>query len=242
MGRGLIHCGRVPWQRPFAEKMLSGLRAIGIDASVTASRSRESDIAILLGTTLWRGLERDGGRYMLVDRCSFGDTNKWVSLVWDGHGRRGNHMVPSDLGRRWEKHRFPVQQWQTGNRVVLCGQTETYSPQYKTLGDWYGKVTATHFRRHPAGTNPTGLPEVRDFADCKIAVTLNSSVAVDAAIAGVPVCVMDEGGMAWDVGSRTPEQIEMPDREPWLRWLVWTQWTHDEIAEGHPIKHLFEDI
>jgi hypothetical protein len=220
--------------------MREGLKALGIDAGITSSRARESDIAILLGTTMWRDVERTG-RFLLVDRCSFGDTSSWVSLVWDGHGRRGDHCVPADLGNRWERLRFPVHQWVIGSRVVLCGQTETYSPHWARVEDWYATVPATHFRKHPAGVNPTALPETRDWRDCRLAVTLNSSVAVDAVIQGVPTVTQDEGSMAWDVTAHDMS-VHTPDREPWLRWLAWTQWHHDEIQAGHPIKHLFEGL
>jgi hypothetical protein len=232
----LIHAQpAIAWHGPFAQKMQAGLRAIGITAGVTSSRARESDTAILLGTTMWRSVEATGD-FLLVDRCSFGDTRQWVSLVWNGHGRRGNHCVPDDRGNRWERIGVPVQPWRTGSRVVLCGQTETYSPDWPSLTDWYRTVRATHFRPHPAADNPTGLPTVRTFDDTALAITLNSSVGVDAAISGVKVLAMDAGSMAWDISA------QQGDRTDWLRWLAWTQWHHDEIAAGEPIKHLFEGM
>lgn len=197
---------------------------------MTSDRSRRDGLAILLGTTCWRGLEDED--YLLVDRCSFGDTNKQVSLVRDGHGRRGDHRVPvNPCASRWERHGVPVRPWQRGPRTVLCGQHESWSPQWPVLGDWYASVRATHFRRHPAGDNPTGLPETKDWNACGLAVTLNSSVGVAAVLAGVPTRVEDFGGMAW------PGFPHGSDREPWLHWLAWTQYTWDEIAEGRPWAH-----
>ena len=142
-----------------------------------------------------------------MDRASVGDPF-YVSLVWDGHGRRGDHKVPG-LGTRssWIEYK----DWTSGNRRILCGQTETYSPHYATLDEWYAAVDATHFRRHPAGTNPTALPGATDWADCGLAITLNSSVGVDAVLAGVPTVTMDEGAMAWDVTSH---------EELWLRRIA----------------------
>jgi hypothetical protein len=63
-------------------------------------------------------------------------------------------------------------------------------------------------------------------------VTLNSSVAVDAILAGVPTVTMDVGAMTWDVTSHHPAEVTKPPRLPWLHWLAWTQWSHDEIREG----------
>lgn len=134
-----------------------------------------------------------------------------------------------------------VLQWATsGHRVLLCGQTETYSPMYATLNDWYQTVNATHFRQHPRGTNPTGLPSMTDWADVGRVVTLNSSIGVQSVMMGIPTVTMDDGAMAWDVSSHNPEVQKTPDRRRWLRWLSWTQWRHDEIAEGKPVAHLFE--
>lgn len=231
----------IGWHNPFAQKMRDGLRAIGIAAGISCSRSRESDVAILLGTTLWRHIETTGN-YLLVDRCSFNHTDEWVSLVWNGHGRRGEHLVPEHRGDRWQRIGCEVKPWSSGSRTVLCGQTETYSPSYKDLTSWYDQTVtgASHFRKHPAGDNPTGLPTIRDWDDVGLAVTLNSSVAIDAVMAGIPTVTMDGAAMAWDVTSHRCYEAIKPDRRAWLEWLAWTQWHHDEIRRGKPIKHLFE--
>jgi hypothetical protein len=237
-----IHCEpRIGWQGPFSQKMREGLAKIGIAATITDSRIRtEIGFPILLGTTCWRRIEASGP-YLLVDRCSFGDTNHWVSLVWNGHGRRGDHRIPREASpARWEGMGVDLQPWRkSGSRIVLCGQTESYSPHW-ALNDWYRSVRATHFRPHPAGDNPTGLPIAKDFENA-IAVTLNSSVAVQCVIDGVPTITMDEGSMAWDVTGHSLNDIRTPDRLPWLHALAWTQWSHDEIREGKPIAHLFEE-
>ena len=240
MGRIAIHCEPlIPWQQGCADGFQQGLKTLGIESFITNSRFRESDIAIVLGTTCWRNIEADGS-YLLVDRASFGDP-EYVQLVWDAHGRRGDHCVPECRGQRWEKMGVQVLQWATsGNRVLLCGQTETYSPNYQNLSDWYRRVPATHFRKHPRGSNPTGLPLMLDWADVGRVVTLNSSIGVQSVMMGIPTVTMDEGAMAWDVTSHHPEVTVTPDRRRWLRWLSWTQWRHDEIAEGKPIAHLFE--
>lgn len=226
---------RIAWHGPFSQKIKRGLNRIGVDCFVTADRVRQTDYAVLLGTTLWRGVE-ESGHYLLVDRASVGDP-EYVQLVWDGHGRRGNHCVPDKPLQRFEIHTKP---WRTGRKVVLCGQTETYSPEYPSLMYWYSRIDATHFRGHPAGDNPTGLPACRDWDDVATAITLNSSVGVDAVLNGIPTVTMDAGAMAWDVTSHDPSESITPNRTDWLAWLSWTQWSHDEIEAGEPIRHLFE--
>lgn len=221
----------IEWQRDGAARFVAGLKALGVPCEATSDRCRHDGFPVLLGTTCWRDLEH--GEYLLVDRCSFGDTNRQVSLVRDGHGRRGDHRVPlNPCASRWERHGVPVQPWQRGERTVLCGQHQSWSPQWPVLADWYASVKATHFRRHPAGDNPTGLIETRDWNACGLAVTLNSSVGVAAVLAGVPTQVHDFAGMAW------PGFAYGSDREPWLHWLAHTQWTWDEIAEGRPWAHI----
>lgn len=243
MTQATIHCNaRVGWQGPFARKMLAGLLKRGIVADVTEGNTRhDSGFPILLGTTFWRQIEADGGPYLLVDRCSFGDTNRFVTLVWNGHGRRGIHPMPEyPSAARWEAIGVPLRPWQRpGSRIVLCGQTESYSPNFPSLVDWYRGVPATHFRRHPVGANPTCLPETTDFADA-IAVTLNSSIGVQSVIDGVPTITQDEGAMAWSMTGHSLQDIQTPDRMPWLSWLAWTQWGHDEIEAGVPWGYLLE--
>jgi len=237
--RLVLHCEpRIPWQPKRAAYFLEGFRRKGIECEVTDSRQRlDERPAVLLGTSCWRAVEATGS-HLLVDRCSFGDTEKFVSLVWNGHGRRGRHMVPHNAnGERWERYGVPIENWKYGSRVILCGQTETYSPRFQRLEDWYRTVSATHFRKHPAGDNPTGLPDAVTFDDCSEVITLNSSVAVQCVLSGYPVVAMDEGSMAWDVsGHRVGDlkHVGHDQRRAWAEWLAWTQWTDDEIREGAP--------
>ena len=235
-----IHCNpSLDWHAKRAPQMLAGLKALGLEAHITTNRYRESRVAVLLGTTYFRSVEATG-RYLLVDRASWGDP-EYVQLVWDGHGRRGNHCVPDNLGDR----QLPIElhPWETtGNRIILCGQVEPYSPHYRSMDEWYDDVidSVTHFRHHPAAQNPTGLPLAQDWTDAGRVVCLNSSVAVDAVIAGIPTVTMDEHSLAWDVSAHDPDVSLTTDREEWLRWLAYTQWHWDEIEQGEPIRHLFE--
>jgi hypothetical protein len=122
---------------------------------------------------------------------------------------------------------------------VMVGQTESYSPIWPRIEDWYSDVIehlhVTHFRPHPAGNNPTRLPEKCDMNDAGFHA-LNSSFACEVAFKGKPLVVHDEGCMAWGINT------EFEGVQAWAEWLAWTQWHHDEIRAGEPIAHLFEDI
>jgi hypothetical protein len=230
----------IPWHTRVAPRVATGLRRCGIPHVATISRERISPApAILLGTSFWRAVEATGP-FILLDRCSFGSPDQFMTLVRDGHGRRGDHRVPDRIdGSRWERFCVPVSPWRSGGtRTVLCGQIETWSPHYRSVAEWYGTVAGacTHFRRHPASRRPApfGLPEIFDWNDVGKVVTLNSSVAIDAVLAGIPTVTLDEAAMAWDVTGHAPDITVTPDRRSWLHWLAWTQWTHDEMEEGSP--------
>jgi hypothetical protein len=223
----VIHCNpRVKWQAKRSQFFAEGLHAKGIHHEITDSFERLDDRpAILLGTTFWRAVEATG-EYLLVDRCSFGDTDVFTSLVWNGHGKRGDHKVPTNYdASRWEKHKVDLLPWKAGSKRVVCGQTESYCD--KNLTDWYRSVGATHFRKHPAGENPTGLPEWNSFDDCEL-VTLNSSVAVQGIIRGVRTEVHDGGGMAYGVECNDESRLQF------MHWLAWTQYSDQEVCEGVP--------
>jgi hypothetical protein len=221
----------IDWQTQRVSSFADGLRSLGITHKVTTKRHRVADASILFGTTFWRAVE-DEHPWMLVDRASVGDP-EYVQLVWNGHGRRGDHMVPADHDdSRWKELGVELQDMKLPFRdTVICGQTEPYSPHWENMWSWYDTlIDATHFRPHPAAGNPTALPIKRGW-DANFHV-LNSSVGVEAAIRGVPLIVHDEGSMAHGI----------QDRQDWAHWLAWTQWSWKEIAAGKPIQHLFEAI
>lgn len=241
MDRVTIHASAaINWHQHGAEAFMAGLARLGIPAEVVSERQRVTGVAVLLGTTLWRDIEASG-RFLLVDRASIGDPD-YVQLVWDGHGRRGDHCVPADTANRYRQLGETLTPWHaSGDRVILCGQCETYSPHWRRPEDWYKTVSATHFRPHPMGGR-WNLPEAKGWLDARRVITLNSSVGVESVLAGIPTVTMDEGAMAWDVTSHDPAVAVVPNRMDWLRWLSWTQWHWQEIAQGEPIRHLFEGL
>lgn len=227
----------IEWQKIRANNFCIGLKRLGFEVELTRSQTRISDApAVLLGTTCWREIERAPGDWLLVDRASYGDPD-YVSLVWNGHGQRGDHKVPENWdGSRWAKHKIPIRPTRMdGSKIVLCGQTETYTPLWESVDDWYAAhPECTHFRPHPAGQKDPHLPVWKRWDDVAECVTLNSSVAIDAVANGVPhVVVDDEGGMAYF-------WMNHPSRQHFFEWLAWTQWHWDEIRDGEPIRHLFD--
>ena len=98
------------------------------------------------------------------------------------------------------------------------------------------------FRKHPKSDYEPKLKckvHDGDFADviknASCVVTMNSTSAVEAAIAGVPVVAMDPRSMVYDVAGHDLEDMKnppMPDREAWFKRLAFVQWTPEELADG----------
>ena len=243
MGSIAIHYEpAIAWQKRRVDSFVAGLRRLRITHMVTRERERVSDVAIVFGTTLFREVEKTG-HYLLVDRASFDDPH-FVQLVWNGHGRRGDHMAVDDGGARWEQIGCAIADWRRGKHTILCGQTEPWSPHFKTLNDFYAKVQkhCDLFRPHPRGDNPTNLRSYDVLHDVGKAITLNSSIGVECVMRGIPTVTMDEAAMAWDVTSHDPRLHVVGDRDKWLHWLAWTQWSWEEIEQGKPISHLFDGL
>jgi hypothetical protein len=219
----------------------SGLKKLGFDVQISNDRRRvNDDPCILFGTTFFTEIENAEGDWLLVDRASYGDP-QFVQLVWNGHGKRGDHKAPeSPTSERFESHSILLEQWKSGPRRVLCGQERSYCPI--SLEDWYAKVAPScgWFKPHPkVGGNVKGLKTVNDFNDCGYAITLNSSVAIECLIKGIPVEVHDEGGLAY--GHKLLKfHNRNADRLEFFAWLAHTQWHWSEIEAGEPIRHLFE--
>jgi hypothetical protein len=63
----------------------------------------------------------------------------------------------------------------------------------------------------------------------------NSSSAVAAVLAGVPIFVHDAGSVAWSVSNQDLAQIEspsMPDRTQWINTLSQAHWNLDQSRRG----------
>ena len=229
----------ITWQRQHAPHMVNGLSALGFDVCHTTLAERLSDIAVVFGTTFFHELEADDDETLLVDRASWGDPDQ-VQLVWNGRLRRGDHCVPADyMGRPRLVPDHP--DIHDGNRIILCGQA---TPNGADLGlaDWYRQrsTAATHYKPHPTQAanvksfaHPP-LPIAQSFIDCGCAITLNSSVGVWCLLNGIDAIADDPGAMIY------PYSHGQQSLEECLNWIAWTQWSWAEIADGEPIRHLFD--
>lgn len=84
-----------------------------------------------------------------------------------------------------------------------------------------------------------------DIADAWTCVTYSSGGAVDALLAGVPPICMSPANVAYELCSKSIEDIEQPlqpDREQFLRDIAYSQWTREEMADGTAWRHLLPAI
>lgn len=84
-----------------------------------------------------------------------------------------------------------------------------------------------------------GQPSLRaELEGAQIAVTLNSTAAVDAIVMGVPTVVWDRRGcMAAPVSARFgPRLLEEPGRRAWVNRLARLQWSMEELRDGSAWK------
>ena len=223
MDRLTIHADfGIEWHRRRVDDFAHGLMNLGIGVTLTDRRTRiNHGPVVLFGTNLWRHIEEQPGDWLLVDRASFRDPD-YVTLGWNGRGRTADYRVPENHdASRWETLGVDLlPQRGPGDAVIVCGEWDGSHPKV------YG---ATHFRPHPAGSNPTDLPTVRDWIDGTYHV-LRSSVAVEARVRGYVTVVYDPTSLAF---------MPFESRRQWAHWLACTQWSWDEIRQGEPIGHLF---
>lgn len=253
-----------PHQVQHQAALAAGLRELGHTPILTHRAPAQTQVVACWG---WRAgaLHREAGKDVLVmERGYLGDRFAWTSLAWNGlNGRATFPPAPADDGERFERHFGPLAPWRTNHRdghILIVGQVPgDASLQGRDLEPWYADMADRAlrlgfepvFRQHPVAIKqgirqgPPGIrkhvgPLADALANAAQVVTYNSNTGVDAAVAGVPVYVDNEGSMAWPVGGQLVGDLEhAPDRTAWAHRLAWRQWTLAEIADGTALKGLF---
>lgn len=222
----------------------------------------ECDLAVFWGhraKDVIRAQRRAGKHYLVLERGHLGgleERRNWCSAGFNGLGGRAAYPKAQDGGARWERlWSYLMKPWRQeppleAAPVVIMGQMKgDQALAGADIDQWYreaARVIREHhgiepaFRPHPLGVQeaPEGVPlfagSLADaLAAARAVVTLNSTVGVDAAVAGVPVTVCDEGAMAWPVAALGLEAEPVtPDREAWAHDLAWCQWSEEEMRRG----------
>lgn len=156
----------------------------------------------------------------------------------DGRGDASPHRF-RELG-------LSVQQaWQTtGSTIVVCPNSSVYMQQFAgvTADRWteaivaqLASITDRPVRVHWK-TQVSSRPLVVDLPTAWMVVTFSSAAAIEALMAGVPVCTLAPWAATARMGITDLTQVESPvypdDREPFLWTLAANQWTLEEIRSG----------
>jgi hypothetical protein len=124
----------------------------------------------------------------------------------------------------------------TGDYLLLCGQADLgRSGRFASLGEWYDYVEGTAaervvYRPHPSRVQT--VPMATHFHMARAAAVLNSTIAVDALLAGVPVISFDEGNPVYSITGHTLGDIRTPNRLPLFQYLAHCQHFASEIERG----------
>jgi len=250
-----IHANKgLAWHRRYAEFFRSGFARHGIFPQVTHKDTRQSEIAVLFGPNYWKKIERDGGMYIMVNRVLISKNPQHVhdvvALSWNGFNGRGTFCVDDIEKGRIEKFINPskdVAPWRkSGDYLLLCGQADLgRCGKYASLTEWYDYVNGTSaepvlFRPHPI--HGPRVPLATHFHMARAAAILNSTVAIDALLSGVPVISFDEGNPVHAITGHTLAETVMPDRMPLFKYLAQCQYFYSEIESGkfwdqlHPMR------
>lgn len=240
-----IHAQGLAWHKRYAELFRRGFAKHGIFPKVTNKPQRQSDIAVLFGPNYWKQIERDGGDYLMVNRVLISKHKQHVhdvvALSWNGFNGRGIFCVDDESsGERLNKFINPAKDivpWrQSGEYLLLCGQADLgRCGRHASLKEWYGYVEGTSAEPVVYRAHPNHGPRVPLATHChmaRAAAVLNSTVAVDLLLAGVPVISFDEGNPVYAITGHTLADIRTPQRLPLFQYLAHCQHFAHEIENG----------
>lgn len=233
-------------------------------------RNKKVDLLVHWGRTIKRADEvnlkyKD---YLKAERAFFEDRYVWASYGFNGLNNRAdfcNENMPSD---RWEKHFNDgrMKEWNPkGDYILLCEQIRGdsslihYDANYtKIINDIRAHTDLPiHVKKHPRVRPKTEWSYVKKgvkFLDktvpineainkCKVVVSVNSNVGVDATLAGKPTIALDKGSMVWNLAEKNYDRInddipEPTNRMQWAYNMAYTQWLSDEVKNGETWEHL----
>jgi len=236
--------------------MAAGLERHGIDVELrTSAPGSGGDFAVCWGWRAGAELRRAGLPVLVMEAGHLPNRLEWASCGWNGLGRHGTYPRAQDRGERWERHwGHCVKPWRvSGGYTLVLGQCVgdaalaglrlPYNLWLEALVEEL--VALGHrvmFRPHPLarGSFCPGKAEragvhslVSDLSGAGMAVTHNSTAAVEAVLYGVPTVTLDEGAMAWPVSTHDVAfPVEYPDRAAWCTDLAWSQFTENEVESG----------
>ena len=232
------HTPGIRWQRRYLEFFVEGFRKHGIRATPTiaATQVAGSDVAVLFGPNYWKLVERTHGQFLMVNRKFLGDVDDNVVIGWNGLNGRGTYCVGEVNQNRLRKHIFNLEPWRepTEGYTLLLGQHDVgRCGRYTTLQEWYDYVEANTGDEVLFRAWPGGRPITIDCRGARMAVSLNSTVAIETVLLGIPTVTCDKGNPAWPICAHHLGHVHRSDnRLAWLEYLANCQWHYHQIKNG----------
>lgn len=254
-----------PRALPCLDALWKGFKKRGIKPSgIDQPQYEPCDIAVMVGmykrrfpithcrqNIIERQLEH-GGRTIVIER-GWILRDRYESIGFDDINGRADFCLPHLDGSRWESMGVELQETGQGGVVLVIGQIpwdtscqhihqERWVRAQVKL--WKSLEEFVVFRPHPLSSGSirdTGADEVStrplvvDLDRAKFVVTFNSTVGVDAVLAGRKVIADDIGSMAYSIQGDE-------DRWSWAVHLAHCQWTLDEMRSGAALEHLLEGV
>jgi hypothetical protein len=227
----------IKWHKRYLEYFTEGFRKHGIRVTASSNPNTEPcDVAVLFGPNYWKNIERTHPQYLMVNRKFIGDVNDVVTIGWNGLNGRGVFCVDEVNPKRLRRHIFDIDPWRepVNGHTLLLGQFDVgRCGKYTTLEEWYRYVRSSTgdsiaFRAWPGGRSLS-----LDCVGARMAVTLNSTVAIETVLLGIPTVTCDEGSPAWPICAHHLGHVKRSDnRLQWLEYLSNCQWEYHQIKNG----------
>lgn len=266
-----VICFEPGWNEKHRAVLRAFAEGAGAEVRDLAQGYEPCDIAVIFGGVkkayppTWAKkpiLERHSGRSLIMIESAFQRRGEYWAVGFGGvagHADFRSEGMPSD---RWLSFEIKGRPWHQRPKgpVVVCGQLirdtqvqDVDHPRWcrETVAFFARRGIPVLFRPHPkAATHEEYGVEARFIDDGKLGtvlklarcvVTWNSTSAVDAVIAGVPVIVCDRSSISWPMGVHElvhPDALVYPNRDPWLASLGYSQWSLEEMRAGLPWRHL----
>lgn len=230
-----------------------GLRNAGYDVVTALPKPTPEDVLLI-----WqryghydeqaRHFEAHGARVLVAENGYLGKAWKdqeWFALAQGHHAGAGEWRWLDN--ERWDRLGVELQPWREGGKetIILAqrgiGERGVASPPHwaeltkQRLG--VGRI-----RAHPGNKEPE-LPLLDDLAKAESIVTWNSSAALRALIAGIPVWCAYSKWIGASAGKPLSQFGTAPMRDDakrlqMFRRLIWAQFTLPEIRSGFAFKTL----
>jgi hypothetical protein len=222
-------------------------RGIVANGDATVEVTQLADVAVASNWGDAIQLYSMGHRRVAICECGYlGNRNWWCSLSLDGLNGRGIHAEGPE---RPEPELAPWRGARSGYALILGQVPDDWAVRVALkwpYADWLRETTLdldrrgyeVRFRQHPYEAQKDRTltkqppPLLEELAGARIAVTLNSTSAVEAVCAGVPTVVHDRGCMAWPVSAEYGSLAEPSNRRAWVNRLARLQWSMDELGDG----------